>query len=72
MSDNVRTGTVLWFSSRTGIGFIDRDDGAGDIFVHWSNISADGFKTLKPGQRVSFEIGENHRGEQAINVLVLS
>ena len=66
-----KTGECIWFSSRTGIGFIARDDGIGDIFIHYSNIVADGFKTLKAGDRVSFEIGENHRGEQAVNVRVL-
>ena len=68
---NDRTGVVAWFDAKKGIGFITRDNGAKDLFVHWSNIDMDGFKTLKPGQPVSFEMGENHRGEQAVNVKIL-
>ena len=65
------TGTVCWFDPRKGIGFIAKDDGSGDIFVHWSNILMENFKTLKPGQVVSYELGENHKGVQAINVKVI-
>lgn len=65
------TGKVVWFSS-AGIGFIERDDGQGDMFVHWSNIVMDGFKTLKPGQLVEFSVGENHKGAQAVEVVVKS
>jgi CspA family cold shock protein len=71
MSETVFTGKVVWFDSRKGLGFIAKDDGTGDIFVHWSNIVADGYKTLKPGQVVSFGLGENHRGQQAIDVRVI-
>jgi len=69
---NDRTGKVSWFDPKKGIGFIERDNGEKDLFVHWSNVAMEGFKTLKPGQIVSFDIGENHRGEQAENVVVLS
>jgi len=72
MSDTLKTGVCCWFDSKKGIGFITKDDGSGDLFVHWSNIAMEGFKTLKPGQQVSYELGSNHRGEQAENVVVLS
>lgn len=68
---NDKTGVCLWFDAKKGIGFIGRDNGEKDLFVHWTNIEMEGFKTLKPGQPVSFEIGENHRGPQAINVKIL-
>jgi CspA family cold shock protein len=64
-------GEVCWFDARKGIGFITKADGSGDLFVHWSNISMEGFKTLKAGQKVSYELGENHKGVQAINVVVV-
>ena len=68
---NDRTGQILWFDPKKGIGFIGRDNGEKDLFVHWSNIDMDGFKTLRPGQIVSFELGENHRGVQAVQVKVI-
>ncbi|ACR80742.1 MULTISPECIES: cold-shock protein [Kosmotoga] len=61
------TGTVKWFNSSKGYGFITKDEG-GDVFVHFSAIEVDGFKTLDEGQRVEFEIGEGPKGPQAINV----
>jgi CspA family cold shock protein len=67
----VLRGKVCWFNVRQGYGFVTREDGVGDVFVHYSNIQADGFKTLKEGQTVEFEIGSNHRGPQAINIKVL-
>ena len=70
--EKVMTGKVCWFDAKKGIGFITKDDGSGDLFVHWSNLVMEGFKTLKPGQVVSFELGQNHRGVQATNVKVLS
>jgi CspA family cold shock protein len=69
--NNENTGKVAWFDARRGVGFVIRDNGEKDLFVHWSNIDMDGFKTLKAGQIVSFEIGENHRGPQAVSVKVL-
>lgn len=75
LSENeVYTATVCWFDNRKGYGYLTRDDNEGDIFVHWTNIEGmDGqFKTLKPGQCVSFEIGENHKGPQAVKIKVLS
>jgi CspA family cold shock protein len=65
------TGVVAWFNSKTGYGFITRDDGAGDIFVHYSNIVSEGFKTLEQGQKVEFELGANHKGQQAQSIKVI-
>jgi CspA family cold shock protein len=71
MTDKVLTGKVCWFDAKKGIGFITKDDGSGDLFVHWSNLQMEGFKTLKPNQVVSYELGQNHHGPQAVNVKVL-
>lgn len=60
-------GKVKWFNDSKGYGFISRDDGA-DLFVHFSNISGNGFKTLKEGQDVTFTEGEGRKGPQAENV----
>lgn len=64
-------GTVKWFNAEKGYGFIEREDG-GDVFVHYSAIQADGFKTLNEGDRVSFDVVESDRGPQAENVVRLS
>lgn len=61
------TGTVKWFNGSKGYGFITKDDG-GDVFVHFSAINIDGFKTLQEGQRVEFEVEEGSKGPQAVNV----
>ena len=61
-------GTVKWFSAEKGYGFISREDGAGDVFVHFSAIDGDGFRTLEEGMRVSFELVDGARGPQAQNV----
>jgi len=63
-------GEVIWFNKRRGIGFIARK-GEKDIFVHFTNIQMEGYKFLKQGQKVSFEIGQNHAGDQAVSVKVL-
>jgi CspA family cold shock protein len=63
-------GTVKWFSAEKGYGFISQDDGS-DVFVHYSAISGDGFRTLEQGQRVEFEITEGRKGPQATNVVRL-
>ena len=60
-------GTVKWFNEKKGFGFIAREDGD-DVFVHFSAIQNDGFKTLREGQRVSFEIVSGDRGAKASNV----
>ncbi|RJQ33493.1 MAG: cold shock domain-containing protein [Actinobacteria bacterium] len=65
------TGTVKWFSAEKGFGFIERE-GGDDVFVHFSAIQGDGFKTLEEGQQVEFEITEGDRGPQAANVTKLS
>lgn len=61
-------GKVKWFNAEKGFGFIERNDG-GDVFVHFSAIQGDGFKTLDEGQDVSFDIVEGTRGQQAANVI---
>jgi cold shock protein len=63
-------GKVKWFNAEKGYGFIEREDG-GDVFVHFSAIQSDGFKTLEEGQTVEFEIVEGNRGPQAANVVKL-
>jgi len=60
-------GKVKWFSSEKGYGFLEREDG-GDVFVHFSAIQDEGFKTLTEGQQVEFDIIEGARGPQASNV----
>ncbi len=60
-------GRVKWFSAEKGFGFIEREDGD-DVFVHFSAIQSDGFKTLEEGQEVEFELVEGDRGFQAANV----
>ena len=62
-------GTVKWFNGEKGFGFITDENGQ-DIFVHFSGIVAEGFKTLVDGQKVSFEISEGARGPQATNVVI--
>ena len=63
----MENGTVKWFSNQKGYGFIQKDDG-NDIFVHFSAIQSEGFKTLAQGQEVVFEISEGPKGPQAANV----
>ena len=61
-------GKVKWFSAEKGYGFIEREDGS-DVFVHFSAIQDDGFKSLTEGQNVTFDIVDGNRGPQAANVL---
>ena len=63
-------GKVKWFNAEKGFGFIERE-GGDDVFVHFTAISGDGFKSLEEGQEVSFEIVEGNRGPQASNVVKL-
>jgi len=60
-------GTVKWFNDRKGYGFIQQANGK-DVFVHFSNIIGNGFKSLQEGDQVSFEVQESERGPQAVNV----
>jgi CspA family cold shock protein len=64
------TGTVKWFNSSKGYGFIEREEKE-DVFVHYSAIQGDGFKNLEEGQRVEFSVEQGQKGLQATNVVVL-
>lgn len=61
-------GVVKWFSAEKGYGFITRDDGEGDVFVHFTAIQENGFRTLEEGQRVNFDVVSGAKGPQAQNV----
>ena len=61
-------GTVKWFSNEKGYGFIARDEGGEDVFVHFSAITQEGYKSLTEGQRVEFEVVQGPKGAQAANV----
>ena len=60
-------GKVKWFNEKKGFGFIENDEG-GDVFVHFSAITGDGFKTIYEGQRISFDIEQGKKGPAAVNV----
>jgi cold shock protein len=62
------TGTVKWFNDDKGFGFITPDEGGDDLFAHHSAINMQGFKTLKDGQKVSFEVTQGPKGAQASNI----
>jgi CspA family cold shock protein len=64
------TGTVKWFSSEKGYGFITPDEGREDLFVHFSAIAGSGFKTLDEGAKVSFEVTQGQKGPQATDIQV--
>lgn len=65
------TGTVKWFNAEKGYGFI-KDEEGNDIFVHFSSINSDGYKTLEEGQKVTYDLVESDRGPQAKNVTVVT
>jgi CspA family cold shock protein len=65
---SMATGTVKWFNDSKGYGFITPDDGGEDLFAHFSAINMSGFKTLKEGQKVSFEVTQGPKGKQASNI----
>jgi len=62
------TGTVKWFNEKKGFGFITPDEGGEDVFVHFTNIDGDGFKTLREGQKVEFEERQGKKGPEAVGV----
>ena len=66
------TGTVKWFNDSKGYGFITPDEGSKDLFVHFSNIAGDGFKSLPEGARVEFEAAEGQKGPEARNVVTVA
>ncbi len=61
-------GTVKWFNVKKGYGFIVPDDGGDELFIHHSNITAEGFRSLEEGQKVEYETGEGRKGPEAVNV----
>jgi CspA family cold shock protein len=68
VSKRMATGTVKWFNDAKGYGFITPDDGSEDLFAHFSAIQMQGFKTLKEGQKVSFDVTQGPKGKQASNI----
>jgi CspA family cold shock protein len=62
------TGTVKWFNDAKGFGFITADDGGEDLFAHFSEVKAEGFKSLQENQKVSFEVKQGPKGKQAANI----
>ena len=64
------TGTIKWFNEKKGFGFISPSDGSADVFVHFTAIVGDGFRTLAEGQKVSFEVENGPKGPQASQVTV--
>lgn len=69
-SKQMPAGTVKFFNNEKGYGFISRDDGD-DVFVHYSNISGEGYRSLEEGQAVEFEIGPGRKGDEALNVVAI-
>jgi CspA family cold shock protein len=62
------TGTVKWFNAEKGFGFIAQDDGGADVFVHFSAITGEGYRELREGQKVDYEVTQGQKGPQAQNV----
>lgn len=65
-------GRVKWFNSKKGFGFITKEDGSGDVFVHWTDIRSEGFKTLNEGEEVEFEEKADEKGTKAVDVVRLT
>ncbi|MEW1863018.1 cold-shock protein [Streptomyces sp. NBC_00669] len=65
------TGTVKWFNSEKGFGFIEQDGGGSDVFAHYSNIMATGYRELLEGQKVEFDVTQGNKGPQAENIRML-
>ncbi|MGW6262061.1 cold-shock protein [Streptomyces sp. NPDC055085] len=63
------SGTVKWFSAEKGFGFIEQDGGGPDVFAHYSSISANGFKELIEGEKVTFDVAQGQKGPQAENIV---
>ncbi|HEY3265721.1 MAG TPA: cold-shock protein [Armatimonadota bacterium] len=63
------TGTVKWFNDSKGYGFIGQDDGGEDLFVHFSSIQGNGYRSLREGQAVQYEVQQGRKGLEAINVV---
>lgn len=68
----MNNGTVKWFNATKGYGFITNEETGEEVFVHFSGIVSDGYKTLEDGQKVTFETTEGNRGMQAVNVCVVA
>ncbi|MFJ5027768.1 cold-shock protein [Streptomyces sp. NPDC088560] len=62
------TGTVKWFNAEKGFGFIEQDGGGPDVFAHYSNIDASGFRSLEEGQKVTFDVAQGQKGPQAEHI----
>jgi cold shock protein len=67
--DEMASGTVKWFNAEKGFGFIEQDGGGSDVFAHYSNIAAQGFRELAEGQKVSFDIAQGQKGPMAENIV---
>jgi cold shock protein len=65
------TGTVKWFNGDKGFGFIEPDGGGADVFAHYSNIQAQGFRELAEGQKVEFDVAQGQKGPQAENIRIV-
>jgi CspA family cold shock protein len=69
--NDMATGTVKWFNGEKGFGFIAQDGGGADVFAHYSNINAQGFRELSEGQKVEFDVTQGPKGPQAENITVI-
>ncbi|HIY40472.1 MAG TPA: cold-shock protein [Candidatus Nocardiopsis merdipullorum] len=65
----MKTGTVKWFNSEKGFGFIEQQDGGADVFAHYSNIAGSGYRELLEGQQVNFDVTQGQKGLQAENIV---